>query len=656
MSDIDSGGGAPTGTVIADGVSNAVFPDISDLDRANGRVSLRKLHVSVQTTNTDTYLGANVIVADAPDDPNVSVTLFSTDATFDTRAEARSRIESYLTAGAEWGGILLEKHVSGQRIIQIFQRPTEATPTIGETLVLVYNEDAASPVTQYVRVTSVSSTTRTYTSTDQNVTYQGTVVACEISDALRYDFVGTSANIYFRRDSAATKIRSTSVADAGTYCGVATLTEAVAIGDLSATVGSVYTQLVPSAQTEIPMADLSAAGTSASITQSANGTVSYSTSQQFTSSTALSFGNAVTPGSVSISVAGVAGVITDDGGQLYEGANVIGTIDYARGTGLFAVLASPYNGAKVVTFKPAASPDRVADTGQIAVTAASRAYNYIFTIDPPPAPGSVSVSYRANGRWYDLSDDGSGGLSGSSTSYGSGTANYTSGSVAVTLGALPDVGSSIMLAWNNKVNYIDRSGVTLPKAGTSMTLANIPVTPGSVSITWNDGTAHTAHDDTAGNITGGATGTINYATGEVTLLTTSLQLGGQEFHVAYTKVDPSAVQSASIAVPALNGNGTVTINLGYTGLQPGTIKLGWPITPTTVTNSDSSGYSIDTNAAVLYGKDDGQGNIIGLTNNTTIGTINYSTGIATFTPSATVLALRQDYEYIYSGFYGYLKA
>jgi len=61
MDDVPEGGGAPTSTVILDGVSNAIFPDISEVDRAGGRVSLRKLHVSVQTADTATYMGANLM-------------------------------------------------------------------------------------------------------------------------------------------------------------------------------------------------------------------------------------------------------------------------------------------------------------------------------------------------------------------------------------------------------------------------------------------------------------------------------------------------------------------------------------------------------------------------------------------------------------------
>ena len=102
MADVPEGGGAPTGNAIADGVSNAIFPDISELDRAGGRVNLRKTFVSIQTDDTDTYFGANIVVADPPADPRVSVTLFTNESTFDTRDSAKTRIESYLNRGTEW--------------------------------------------------------------------------------------------------------------------------------------------------------------------------------------------------------------------------------------------------------------------------------------------------------------------------------------------------------------------------------------------------------------------------------------------------------------------------------------------------------------------------------------------------------------------------
>jgi len=131
MDDVAEGGGAPTSTVIADGVSNAIFPDISELDRAGGRVNLRKLHVSVQTADTATYMGSNMIVAEPPEDPNVSVTLFTTDSVFDRRTEASSRVESYLNKGPLWPGILYENHIAGQRSVQYCKKQKPSYPLSG---------------------------------------------------------------------------------------------------------------------------------------------------------------------------------------------------------------------------------------------------------------------------------------------------------------------------------------------------------------------------------------------------------------------------------------------------------------------------------------------------------------------------------------------
>lgn len=52
------------------------------------RARSRKAHVSVQPPDTDSYLGSTVIVAEPPNDPNVSMTLFSTKEVFDRRDAA----------------------------------------------------------------------------------------------------------------------------------------------------------------------------------------------------------------------------------------------------------------------------------------------------------------------------------------------------------------------------------------------------------------------------------------------------------------------------------------------------------------------------------------------------------------------------------------
>jgi hypothetical protein len=57
----------------------------------------------------------NVVVAEPPQDPNVSITLFSTRDTFDRRNAAKSRIEAYLNKGPEWAGYLYENHIVRQQ-------------------------------------------------------------------------------------------------------------------------------------------------------------------------------------------------------------------------------------------------------------------------------------------------------------------------------------------------------------------------------------------------------------------------------------------------------------------------------------------------------------------------------------------------------------
>lgn len=80
LDDTAQGGGAMTGTEIISGEINNLFPDISRLDRVNGRVSLRKGFAHVASDNQDQYLGAHVIITDPPDDPYVTVSMLAADA------------------------------------------------------------------------------------------------------------------------------------------------------------------------------------------------------------------------------------------------------------------------------------------------------------------------------------------------------------------------------------------------------------------------------------------------------------------------------------------------------------------------------------------------------------------------------------------------
>lgn len=138
---------------------------------------------------------------------------------------------------------------------------------------------------------------------------------------------------------------------------------------------------------------------------------------------------------------------------------MVGSIDYGRGQLEFNAQCPNYGTqSKTVSFWPAARPARIADTARIEVKANNRGYAYTITLHPTPAPGTTTVSFMAQGKWYDLKDNGRGELLGIDRSYGSGTINLATGSVMLTLGALPDVDTSIMFSWATPVNYTNRSG------------------------------------------------------------------------------------------------------------------------------------------------------------------------------------------------------
>lgn len=633
MADVAEGGGAPTGNVIADGVSNAIFPDISELDRAGGRVNMRKVSVGVHTDDTATYFGGNVIVAQAPEDPRVSVTLFSTGATFDTRSQAASRIESYLNKGPEWAGYLYENHIQGQRVIQLFQRLTDVLPTSGQTLVLVQDEGLPTERQQYVRCTSVTSQERTFTYGvgDDFSDYKAAVVTCELSDALRFDFTGSPASRTFARATAGTKIRDTVVADAGTYVGVVPLTEPATLGDFTVQASGIYTQLVPSAQTETPISDVRANGLSAALI-AGGGPVTVSLTLAFTTTQNLFVGGPIYPGSLSIERGGVT--LTDKGGQLMNAGAEVGSVDYDAGiVSLSSNVYGTGGGTHSVTFTPAAAPDLISDQRALRVTAETRSLSYAFTLDDVPARRTLSIAYMAQGRWYVLRDDGAGTLKGNESAYGVGTVNYTTGAVVVTLGALPDVGSAIVIQSFSPSTSTASSNTHLANAGKVFVPLNTsgqvseepgakPLKIGGVAVRWNDGTAdRVASDDGAGNLTGDGTGTVDYSAGVVRLSPNLLPAAGTVFLL---DAEASTVKSTA-AVDVAGGY------LGSSNITPGSVSFSLSVAFSYAKSGDQGGQFHfqnktlgvavkDDGAGVLYFKDPG--------NNLRVncGSVNYAAG------------------------------
>lgn len=575
MADVPEGGGAVTGDVIADGGSNTIFPDISDLDRAIGAAKLRQIAVAVRTLGNPVYMGANLIIAQPPADPRVSVTLFAA-RPFERRAEAVSRVESYLTTGPEFAGYLLENHLQDQRSVQLFTRENADLPLIGQTLVLLYKEGTPEQRQQYVRVISVAATVREFTTTDSSgnpVEFKAKVVTCEISDALRSNFPGSPPSRMFARAANATQVRETTVADAGVYASTSPLSQPADLGDFTVRVGSIFTQLVPSAQTPVAMADIRTNGLSGALVLTGNA-VTLNTYAELHLGQPLYLGGPVYPGTLAIVRDGVT--LHDSGEALMQGDVQVGTFNHEAGlASLSANVWGTSAGTFAITFKPAALPDLVQDNFLIRVTAETSSRAYAFVLPNLPLAGTLKISFLTQGRWYSLSDDGSGALRASDASHGVGTLS-SFGGVSLTLGALPDVGSVIMVSFAKDTSANSTSDTELLHGGrlfaplnTSGQLSEergaLAIKQNGLILNWEDadGEPQTATDNGLGVLTGDAVGRVDYGAGVVHWSPNALPPSG-------TVVLMSVNGAAPVTLPgvALQGG-----NLGVTGIEPGSVLI-----------------------------------------------------------------------------------
>ncbi len=495
LADTDDGGGFMTGREIVDGNINNLFADISRLDRAYGRVSLRKAFVHVDTPDTETYSGAQVILSAPAKDENIGIALFSTEDPADLRRHARNRLESYVTLGPRFQGWLWGDQPAGARSLLILQPLGSPGPEVGAVLCLFEGKGTSTEFSQYVRVMKVESQNRTFQlmmgNTLQEVKRKVLTVA--IGDPLEQTFSGSEVTA---DDDAATNIYTTMVSDAAKYYGVMLPKTAIKAGDLEVAVDSIYTHLVPTSQAETPMVDLTVGEVAPS----------------------------VRIGSRDISVAGVP------------------------------------------------------STAAIRVFAASRGTNYVAMLRPWPKPGTVVADYMAEGKWYRMKDNGEGLLVGEIDGTGSGRIDYATGSLVITTGALPDVDTPILVSWGNPVEIVDLTAeieIDLPQV--TRTLANSPVAPGSLTITWPVSIADTATatDNSHGAIVcnGEEIGWINYGNGELAFTPPRLPVAGSVYSFDYQQYEQQsgAVEGASFTLPH--------------PLQPGSVALSLPVTMAGVTHT-----------------------------------------------------------------------
>ncbi len=656
MADVPEGGGAPTGIEIPDGVSNAIYPDISELDRAGGDVSLRKVFAKVQTANVDSYLGANVIVAEPPQDPRVSVTLFKALDSFETRDSAQSRMEAYLFRGSVLPGYLLENHIQGQRVVQLFYRPEQDPPAVGAAICISQDEGLPTYLEQYVRVIKVSEEVRIFVQEDVTssaATYQAKVVSLEISDALRYNFRGSPPSWRFSPLANAARPRDTVVADASAYAGCVPLAQSATLGQFGVRAESIFTQLVPSAQVETPIPAQSPHAASG-LPMQAGAPVRVQTSQAWSATASLQLPGGFLPGSLQIT--GGPSTITDAAGALQMGGGTIGAADYANG--ILSLNDGSISGTKTITYTPATRLLRAPQSACIDVTIETRSMSYVGFIDPVPQRATLVVSYMAQGRWYALADGGDGQLRGIDAAYGAGTINPDSGAFVVTLGALPDVGSAIVIQWGVPTQETLHPAAEI-KAQQRLQLAppyGLTVQPGSMSLSWpkHGGGTATATVGTDGLLVGDATGQLWTGLDAVDFAPNTMPPTGALITVDYV-AGPKQIDN--FAHPSRDSQGRVVVTASLGAITPGSLQVEWNTLTSTAVPDTYSWRQLremgitDINSTarpvfagvdpVQYARDDGQGAVT--LNGVQIGSVDYAQGVVTWLPDVTIKIPSPDY-------------
>ena len=625
--DAEDGGGKYSGREIVDGQSNNLFNDISEMDRTTGRTSIQKIYAAVDTADTDALMGATVFISQNAQDPNVSAVLFSTDSWTDERSSAQNRIENYLAKGAQIAGTPLDTHWQGMKSLQVAMFPQESETSIGKSIVLISNEGKDLEIEQYLRITEVSTRTAYMIIDGKQVEYK--IATYGLSDALKADFVGLSAKQWYSGEKSTTIIRDTIVADTGKYYSSANLKEAAQVGGYSVVAQDVYTQLVPSAQTETPMVNINAAGDSVALVKAKDG-VLVKTFSNVTINTVSSLyvGSSVMPKSVEFTLFGSA--ITDVGGELKNTSGTsIGTINYQNGSIVWNSNAIEGTTNLEISFLPAAPVTAPVESESIYVNQENSGFTWLRNLVPLPSPGTLQVSFLVQNQVYTLRDNGAGQLRGSDSSFGSGSIDYDTGTMSLTTGELADVGSAILLTWSNMITAQERSGLTINKAYVEIPV-NASIVAGTLTVGWLlNGVTKTATDNGQGQFTGDATGTIDYADGIAKLMPALLPNGGTTFNVSGQKGAKSAVSLT--AVPS-GGSITVELDNGSAPLIPKSVKIRVPVR--------YMGYSGEVELRDMP-VDATTGRLINGAGQQQ-GSINYTTRTMSVTPSTTLESIERE--------------
>ena len=547
------GGGAMSQYELVSGDINGLWDDIPRATTARGGVSLRKLYCAVRSANADKFLGSHAaLVKDAAAD-NVSTLLFSTDDHYDQRADAQDKIEQYVVLGTRSPLRPVGTQREGQTSLVMYSGRESDAPEVGEVIYLISSSDS-----QPVKITDVAVQAEEFTyltPSDEYAVFSAYQFTLRISQPLVADFAGEDPAPVAAHDTEVFKTQSNSAAK---YYGMRPLSEPATAGERSVTVDSVFQSIIPATTTEAALLDQTP-GISQKVVQVAGSTITRSLGT-LSGAIGRTLPTAWVPGTLRLTVGD--SVYDERSGtlRLVSGSGYLSdvTIEPSAGRLQFTVAGSR---ACVLTYTPGVAVELTPYTDSVLIGAGNRQLTYTEQLSPAPLPGSLRIDFSYLGRWYSVSDDGTGGLSGAGAA---GSVNYTTGSVSVTLPGEPDTGSRMIYTWAQSPFRAAESGGR--SVCFDLRLSGNPAA-GSATVSWSrGGVDYTATADSSNSLSGGA-GFI-----EGTLLRfTPTSLPSGDVSVSYGALNSSVLASA-VSVSQRTG-GTLVLDTGQANLVDGSVEF-----------------------------------------------------------------------------------
>lgn len=504
LTDTDDGGGAMTGVQL-NGTTNELFNAVSDLDKTRGRVNVRLAYAAVSRTDAAALLGANVIISEPPEDPAISILACPADYYAQTRAEIMPRIEAYSNPTIASRMTLLGTQRRNSRLVQTYQSLDAPLPLVGERYALGYVDANKQQQFEYFRIDKLTHSIQTFE--DDKGTFQVRVIEMETQNALSLDLQGVKSPSR-TQISPAVEVLKTQVSDSGKYYGVRPIKKELKQGAVEINVDTIFEKLIPTSTVSTALADDWASGKPLWI-PTAPRRVVYAGSA-YVSDGNVYFDTGVLPTSVELT-----GWVDDGLGSLKNSNGEILQIDYAKGV-IYGV-KNQQIGRIYAT--PAVKYQNYAYSATSPTKETNQSTEFALLLRPMPARGSVGVSYRAGGQWYELT-----GYSDNSLRDETGEVRgeiTTSGSLKISLPVLPDVGSSLLVSWSPDGFYktlgdkMAGSVIAPQPMSSAVRLPEIPVPrlkPSTLRLSWHDGTPRTAQDSN-GSITGACGGYVHYGEG-----------------------------------------------------------------------------------------------------------------------------------------------